>query len=86
MSDRDKAEDLLKQYNIKHYYNLVNGESVPVSMHDGLILQCAKTDLINRINFLIKIIDKLAKKQMRVFYLNDELQSLENQLTHLNNL
>jgi len=78
MSDRDieLANDLLSDYmNVKCY------NTRPIDLSESQAVQCAKIDLNNRIellNEILKVIDR------EIIY--DQIQSLENQLTHLNNL
>lgn len=86
MSYKKLADELLKKYDIKYFYQLGNGRKLPVSMHDEVILKCAKIDLTNRIELLNRIAkDNNLNKEIQL-YLISEIESLENQLTHLNNL
>jgi len=76
MSDIELALELLEQY--KYFF-----------WTDGVCYikkakQCATIDLNNRIELLNRIINNI--ELPNYVFLENELQSLENQLTHLNNL
>ena len=40
MTPKEKARELIKKFDVKYQYNFITG-SIPVSMHDSVIKQCA---------------------------------------------
>jgi len=83
MSDRDKelSNDLLSDYmNVKCY------NTRPIDLSESQAVQFAKIDLTNRIELLNKILNSDEIDLIAEVYIKPILQSLENQLTHLNNL
>jgi len=80
MSDRDKelAEDLVEKYMLWKF------QKCNISKVNAI--KCAKIDLNNRIELLKRYIEMDFIHLSYYEFVKSELQSLENQLKHLNNL
>jgi len=78
MSDRDKAIELVENYMLWKF------QKCAISKVNAI--QCAKIDLNNRIELLNRMYNNTNESNNIDNVFKHELQSLENQLTHLNNL